>query len=228
MNFQDLPGSSSDPLPKHLLNRVESVLLADLQPVKPLPSVLRTTLTLLGFTALVVAAAIGRLGSAGWNSSSGFQSFVVLGLLALSMCLLAHLLSTQMMPGSKRPFSPVLLMGLPVVALGVATPILFPTEAIPEFLSVGFRCWRAGVACAASTAPMFWLVLRRGFALAPVQHGATAGLLAGLTGVTILTIECSYLDRLHLIVWHLGAGLTAMAIGACIGCVARARRQRLA
>jgi hypothetical protein len=228
MNFRDLPGTSSNPVPKHLLDRVESALLADLQPVKPVASVLRTTLSLLIFATLVVAAAIRRLGLAGWNSFSWLQASIVLGILAFSMCLLAHLVSTQMTPGSKRPFSPVLLLALPAVALAVASAMLFPAEAIPGFLSVGFRCWRAGAVCAACTAPMFWLMLRRGFALAPVQHGATAGLLAGLTGVTILTIECSYLDRLHLIVWHLGAGLTAMAIGACIGCVARARRQRLA
>lgn len=228
MNFQDVPEGSPNPVPKDLLSRIETTLLSDLQPVKPVAPVLRTSLGLLAVAALVSAAAIGRLGWAGWSSSSGLQASIILGILALSMSLLAHSLSEQMVPGSKRPFSPVLLLVLPLVALGVALAMLFPFESSPEFLSAGFRCWRAGVACAAGTAPMFWLILRRGYALAPIQHGATAGLLAGLTGVTVLTIECRYHDSLHLTTWHLGAGLAAMAIGACTGYFARSRQRRAA
>jgi hypothetical protein len=39
--------------------------------------------------------------------------------------------------------------------------------------------------------------LRRGFRLYPVAHGPTAGILAGLVGVTVLEMYCPYPDRLH-------------------------------
>ena len=50
-----------------------------------------------------------------------------------------------------------------------------------------------------------------------MAQGAAAGLLAGLAGVTVLEIYCPYLDRLHIIVGHLGAAVTAALVGAVLG-----------
>jgi Negative regulator of sigma F len=227
MKSQDMYESSPNP-PENLLRRIETTMLSDLQPVKPVETALRTSLGLLAFAVLVAVAAIGRLGWAGLSASSGVQASVVLGILVVSMSWLAQSLSEQMVPGSRRQFSPVLLLVLPPIAIVVALLMLFPSEPGANFFSAGLRCWKAGVACAAATAPLFWLKLRRGYALFPIQQGATAGLLAGLTGVMVLTIECRYVDTPHLTTWHLGAGLAAMAIGACIGYFARSRRRRAA
>jgi hypothetical protein len=45
--------------------------------------------------------------------------------------------------------------------------------------------------------------------------GATAGALAGLSGLTVLEVFCPNLNKYHVLVWHLGAVLTSI-----IGCVA--------
>ena len=227
MNFRHLPGDSPEPLPKHLLDRIETGLLADLHPVKPLASSLRATIGLLTLSILVIAAFIARLGLAGWKALGVLQALILLGIIFSSLCLLAHLLSKQMSPGTNRPLSPKVVLVMPVIALALATAILFPAEMDPKFVSAGFRCWRAGVVCAAVAAPMFWRLLRRGFALAPIQHGATAGLLAGFTGVAVLTIECAIHNSLHMNTWHLGAGLVAMAFGTGLGFSALQRRRRM-
>ena len=226
MNFEDMPERATDPLPEPLLRRIETAVLADLRPVRPVGSVLRISAGLLSLSALVAAIAIARLGWAGWSSFTWLQAATISGILLLSLPLLAHSLSKQMTPGSKYLFSPVWLLALPLSALAAAFAMLFFTESSSQFLSAGFRCWRTGIACAAVTAAMIWLVLRRGFPLAAIPYGMTAGLLAGLTGVAVLTIECNLLDGLHLIVWHLGAAIAAMVAGACIGYLASARLTR--
>ena len=60
-------------------------------------------------------------------------------------------------------------------------------------------------------------MLRRGFFLNPVLYGATAGLITGLIGVTVLEIYCPYLNRLHISVAHIGAAFTATLTGAMVG-----------
>ncbi|MEJ7604804.1 MAG: NrsF family protein [Bryobacteraceae bacterium] len=118
-----------------------------------------------------------------------------------------------------------MLVTITLLALIATSISFFPYEWGPRFLPAGFRCWRAGIACAAAIAPLFWLLLRRGVTLNPIRSGATAGFLAGIFGLTVLTIECNYLDSLHLTIWHLGAVLTTMLIGAGIGHFARARQR---
>jgi len=88
-----------------------------------------------------------------------------------------------------------------------------------HFVPLALHCWGIGVICAALSAPLFWLVLRRGFSLSPVSHGATAGLLAGLTGLAVLEIYCPYLDRLHISAGHIGAALTSTLVGAIVGVI---------
>ena len=79
--------------------------------------------------------------------------------------------------------------------------------------------------CAAASAPLFWLALRRGFSLHPIAHGATAGLLAGLVGVSVLEIYCPYLDRFHIFVSHIGGAVIAALSGAAFGWIKEKARQ---
>jgi hypothetical protein len=80
--------------------------------------------------------------------------------------------------------------------------------------------------CAAIWAPLFWLTLRRGFPLDPITHGATAALLGGLVGVTVLEIYCPYLDRLHISTGHIGAAVTSVLAGAAWGGFQKRIRRR--
>jgi hypothetical protein len=94
----------------------------------------------------------------------------------------------QMTPGFRRIASVWLYFAVPSLTLLAADTWLFGYPWNPKFVPLALSCWEIGVACTALCAPFFWLALRRDFSLNPVGHGATAGPLAGLVGVTVLEI----------------------------------------
>jgi hypothetical protein len=138
-------------------------------------------------------------------------------LLGISVLVLAHLLAQQMTPGSRYRAVFQVWLAVPVVALFAATASLYGDEFKPDYVAWAMNCLKIGTACAAISAPLFWLALRRGFVLHPIAHGATAGLLAGLVGVTVLEIYCPYLDRFHIFVSHIGVAVLAALAGAVFG-----------
>jgi hypothetical protein len=214
-----LESSSPVDFPEALRHRIEAAILPGLVPVSPLPGALRVTVTLLLFSIVVIAAANWRLGVAGWHARSSLQAAVDFSLLGLSALVLANLLAHQMMPGSRRGAAVWIFLTVPVIALLAADASLFGDIWMPDFVRVSLSCWEIGVTCAAVSAPLFWLALRRGFSLHPASHGATAGLLAGLVGLTVLEIYCPYLDRLHISAAHVGAAVTSTLAGAAWGAI---------
>jgi Negative regulator of sigma F len=203
--------------PEALRDRIEGAILPGLNPVCPLPSALRVAVTLLFCSVVVIAAANWRLGLAGWRARGSLQASVDFSLLAISVLVLANILAHQMAPGYRRRLAAGLYLGVPLLSLLAADVLLFGYRWNPAFAPLALSCWGIGVTCAAVSAPLFWLALRRGFSLDSVSHGATAGLLAGLVGVTVLEIYCPYLDRLHISVAHIGAAVTSALVGAALG-----------
>jgi hypothetical protein len=203
--------------PEALRGRIEAAILPALRPVSPLPGVWRVTAALLLCSILVIAAANWRLGVEGWDARGVMQSAVDLSLLAISALALANLLARQMTPGSRYRAAAWVWLAAPVVALLAAVTSLYGDEFKPDYVVWAVNCLKIGTACAAVSAPLFWLVLRRGFVLHPIAHGATAGLLSGLVGVTVLEIYCPYLDRFHISVSHIGAAVIAALAGAAFG-----------
>ena len=220
-----LDSASQLDLPQALQDRIEAAILPGLRPVYPLPSGLQVTATLLLCSIIVIAAANWRLGLAGWHARTALQASVDFSLLAISLLALAKTLANQMTPGSRRGASMWLLLAMPLVALLAANASLFGYRWNPAFVPLALSCWEIGVACAALTTPLFWFALRRGFSLNPVAHGATAGLMAGLAGATVLEIYCPYLDRLHTSASHIGAAVTSLLVGAALGGI-KSRIQR--
>lgn len=217
-NLQGVLDSSADAeFPEALQRRIEEAILPGLGPVSPLPGEFRVTATLLLCSSVVICAANWRLGVAGWHARSIVQALVDFGLLGVSLLLLANLLAHEMAPGSRRIASAWAYLAVPLLALLTADFLMFGYRWNPAFFPLALSCWEIGVSCAALSAPLFWLALRRGFSLSPVSHGATTGLLAGLVGVTVLEIYCPYLDRLHISAAHIGAAVTSTLAGAAFG-----------
>jgi hypothetical protein len=204
-----------------LQDRIEAAILPGLVPVSPLPAALRVTVTLLLCSVVVIAAANWRLGVAGWHARNSLQAAVDFSLLGIGLLVLANLLAHQMMPGSRRGAVVWISLAIPVVTLLAADAWLFGDIRKPDFVHLALSCWEIGVTCAAISAPLFWLALRRGFSLYPVSYGAAVGLLAGLVGLTVLEIYCPYLDRLHISLAHVGAAVTSALAGAAWGAIKR-------
>ena len=218
-----LDGSPRADMPADLQTRIEAAILHDLRPVKPLAGVLPVTLVLLLCVLGVVFVANWELGAAGFRARSGMQGAINYSLLAVSIAALANLLARQMMPGSDRGLPLPLYFAAPLLAMLAADLTLFGNVPNPRFAHEALTCWEIGIVCAAVSAPLFWWVLRRGFSLAPVAHAGAAGLLAGLTGTTVLEIYCPYLDRAHISLAHLGAAITAVLVACALGRVTSSR-----
>jgi hypothetical protein len=212
-----LDSSAQADFPEALRNSIEAAVLPGLRPVSPLPGVWRVAAALLLGLIVVIATANWRLGLDGWHARSVLQSTVDLSLLGISVLALANLLAQQMTPGSRYRAAVWVWLAVPVVALLAAVASLYGDIWKPDYVALAMNCFKIGVACAAVSAPLFWLALHRGFSLHPVSHGATAGLLAGLAGVTVLEIYCPYLDRLHISVSHIGVAVVSALVGAVFG-----------
>jgi hypothetical protein len=218
-----LDNSAQVDFPEALQDRIEAAILPRLRPVSPLPTALRVAMTLLLCSMGVIVAADWRLGVAGWHARNALQAFVDFSLLGIFILVLANLLAHRMSPGSLCG-SAWLYLVLPVPVLLATDAWLFGYRWNPDFLPLEFSCWEIGVACAALSAPLFWLALRRGLSLYPVSHGAMTGLLAGLVGVAVLEIYCPYLDRLHITAGHIGAAVTSTLAGATAGLITSRKR----
>lgn len=194
-----LDGGSPADFPEILQERIEAAILPALRPITPLPSVRRVTAGLLLASITVIAIAILRLGVRGWEARNGLQSAVDFTLVGISVLVLANILAQRMMPGYRYTSAVRVWLIAPLVAFLAAVAVLYGDESRPDYVAVAVHCVKIGIACAACSAPLFWLALRRGFSLHPVVQSAAAGLLGGLVGVTVLEIYCPYLDHLRLV-----------------------------
>jgi hypothetical protein len=209
-----LESSKPAEFPAALQGRIEAAILPELKPVSPLPGAWRSTAIQFFFAVAVVAVANWQVGIAGWLARNKLQVSVDFTLLGFSILVVALALAKQMAPGSQQAAPAWTFIVTPLLSLLAAVILLFGYRWSPNFWPRAFACWEIGVACAALSAPLFWLVLRRGFSLNPVSQGAMTGLLAGFVGVTVLEIHCPNLDRMHIVGGHIGAAVTAVMVGA--------------
>jgi hypothetical protein len=72
----------------------------------------------------------------------------------------------------------------------------------------------------------FWLLLRRGAILSPRMTGATARLLSGLAGTSMLEMHCLNLDAWHILLSHLGVTILCALAGLATGLTAKIRGRR--
>jgi len=210
-------------LPDDVINRLQRPILKTLKPVRPLPpSWVFLTVFMVIFLAI---AAFGMLlvDDLGWEALAAFQRTVVFTSLAASATLLAFSTVRQMQPGSRNFFSPALLPIAVFLLLSLAVASIFGYGNNPDFVRNGMACFKAGISFALPSGLLFWWILSRGVVLHRYVAGATAGMLAGLIGTSVLEVKCPILDMAHIIVWHLGvavagsfAGLIAAYLGGII------------
>lgn len=221
---------AAEPRPEKL-RQITAGVLADLKPVNPIAPTGLLSIGLLVIFGIVVAGGAMLYGVAGWLALSPIERVAVFVVLASMACLLAFSVIRQVVPGS-RLLAPPNLQVAGVLAIVAGTiAVLFRPHPEATFVATGLVCLRIGVECAVPCALLSWFVLRRGAMLTPLATGATAGALAGLSGLTVLEILCPNLNEFHILVWHLGAVLASIAGGILIATAAgyfRLRKDRQA
>ena len=210
---------ASRPSPEQL-DRIKGRLLADLKPAKALPTAGVVVFALMFILVVIAAAGGAALGIAGWRALSLLQKTTVFTALLAGAGILACATAWLMVPGTRLTLSPYLYVFAVLGVMAAICSTLFDPHKESTFVSTGLVCLRIGLECAVSATVLFWLLLRRGAILNPMLMGATAGALAGLSGLAVLELFCPNLNEYHILVWHLGSVLVSTVGGLAIGTIA--------
>ncbi len=203
------------------LKHIESLLIEDLKPVRPLMSSYLFVLAF-GFLFLaVVMIGCQLLGVSGWSALTTGQKIGVYSASAIGGILLAVSMVRQMAPGSKYAISPVRLQIGVLALLVLVMVVMFQAGHEVAFVSSGLTCLRIGMTYSIPTAFLSWLILRRGALLSPKLAGAALGVFAGVIGVTVLEVYCPNLNLYHILVWHLGVIALIGVAGLILGTAAQ-------
>jgi hypothetical protein len=200
------------PLDPALVERMAAAARRDLRPVSPLPSngaLVSTLLTVFFAVSMAAAAWLGFFGLLRLSPGSIALIFPALGGLAL---LASAAAVNAMVPGSRRPFHPAVLLAAGCLVMEGIFMLLFRDHSLGRFVPQGLSCLKAGLINAAPAGVLGWFVLRRGFAVDPAAAGIAAGTFAGLVGLTVLELHCPNFRLPHIAVWHLAvAPVSALA-----------------
>ena len=210
VDYGDRPSES-------LLRRIQSGILKDLKPIRPLapPRILLFVCAII-FPSVVAVGAL-LLGMNGWGALSLVQRIVVFVTLAASAILLAVSIVRQIVPGSKQVVTPAALVVSILVVLLMMIATTFRSQRESAFIAVGLTCMKNGLMFAIPAAFLLWFILRRGAILYPKLIGAVTGGLAGLAGLSVLEVNCPNLDVFHILIWHEGVVIIGFLGGALVG-----------
>jgi hypothetical protein len=199
-----------------LLASISRTIGASLHPVRPLPA----PWALSGALALLCGG-IG-VGGGVWLEPYGYQDLgvwqraAILTPLGLFVVLAAMCYVREMIPGSPRRVSPVVLLGAGSAAFALLVALLFHGYSTESFVEDGMVCLRLGLEFAVPTGLLGWLLMRRGFAVDRVAAGLAAGTLAGLAGLSMLELHCPNFEAPHVMLWHTAVLLLSGGAGALL------------
>ncbi len=218
------PSHVPNPARNHGSQRIVGELTSDLKPVKPLPSVLCSTLQFLGVFVLLMAGLVAMWTLRGLIHPPVWQVVVMFAVCLAGASLVAISLARQMRPAA-RPVLPErsLMIVLGAILLG-GVALLFPWNQLgagavssSTFFAQSWSCFWPGVTMAVPVAVLLWMVARRGVSYSLTGAGAALGALGGLFALAALSLSCANHDALHLLVSHVGVLAASAVTGALIG-----------
>ena len=163
IDAQELP-----PLPADRLKRIESALISELRPVRPMAS---DTVYVGAFAGIFIAVCIASCyliaGRDGWDALSNLQRPVVFIPLLAIASLLAFSLVRQMRPAAKYMRTTALFAAGVFLLLLASVALIFQPMRETAFAHDSLVCFRAGMMFAIPTAILFGIVLWRGAAQRP-------------------------------------------------------------
>ena len=205
------------PVDPALLDRIAGAIQPTMRPVRPLPPRWILTAGLFAICGAIALAGAARLGFAGIQKLGLGRSLPIFAVLAILTWLAATAWTAAMIPGSRRLTSPTALLGAACVVLLGVFALLFRDYTTEDFLHQGLACLGAGLLHAVPAGLAGWLLLRRGFAVNPIAAGLSAGILAGLCGVSMLELHCPNFEAFHIMLWHTAVIPISGAAGALLG-----------
>lgn len=209
-------GSSSQAFPPGVRDRVHSSIPATIARIQPLaPAALWITLFLLLFVGIGVGAA-ARFGIYGWPVLSMRARMLIFSVLLAVSVWAAFAAADQMRPGSRTTRTGVLLL-LTLLSMEIVFFVVFDDYSPGQFFRAGLRCLGLGTLTAVPAGVFVWLLVRRGYILAPISAGCSIGALAGLTGLFALELHCPILKIPHVAIWHAAVVAVSAALGAASG-----------
>jgi hypothetical protein len=206
-----------------LLKRIAETLRPSLVPVRPLPPGWILSAGLVVILAGVALLGAARVGLEGFAALGFMSRAAIFGTLAVLACVAARAVVAEWIPGSRRRLTAAGLLALACAALLGVFALLFQDYRTQHFLAAGSSCLLTGLLHAVPAALLAWWLLRRGCALNAVSAGLAAGVLGGLTGVTLLELHCTNFEALHVLVWHTLVVPVSGAVGALLGWGLRSR-----
>jgi hypothetical protein len=204
-----------------LLESIRKPILADVQPVRPLPGTTALSAAFCLLFAAVTALGIYFLGFAGLHALSPLKRVAVCGFLLAFAVASAFSIASRMRPGARGILPGWALPAIAFAAFEGLFFVLLPDYRLGHYLDSGLICLRAGLLCALPAALLAPLLLRRGYVVAPVATGAAVGVGAGLVGLTVLEFHCPIETFPHVAVWHVAIMLISAAVGALSGILSR-------
>jgi hypothetical protein len=215
-----------DTLPRGLLERITEELKPTLRPVRPLRSSGQIAGGLFLITAAVAALVAAHARYSGFNALNPTSRVAIFGLLTVLALLAASHAVAEWIPGSRRRFNASSLVTATCAVLLGVFAMLFRDYHTEHFLAAGLNCLSTGMLYGAVSGVLGVWWLRRGTALNPSSAGTILGLLAGLSGVTLLELQCTNFEALHVVVWHTLVVPVSALLGAALGYGLRARPSR--
>jgi hypothetical protein len=198
------------------IDRARRQIPESLAPVRPMaPDGLYASMFLL-IAGAVAALWAGLTGVRGLALLAAGQAAAVFGVVLALLLLAAFAVALDMRPGA-RTVRGVVVFGVAIAATEVVFLALFHDYAMGQFVANGVKCLGLGLSASAMTGVLAWLVLRRGYVVAPVSTGAAVGALAGLAGLAVLELHCPILTVPHIAVWHAGVLAASVGVGALVG-----------
>jgi negative regulator of sigma F NrsF-like protein len=208
-----LPAEIDDALERRIAESIKPTL----RPVKPLPPTWILASDLAATCALVAVGGAARAGFHGFGDLGPLSRGLIFSTLSILIWVIGMAFAGQMIPGSRRAATPLMLLGATTLSLLLVFAFLFRDYHTRNFISAGMVCLTTGLLHAIPAGLLGWIFLRRGFALNAVAAGMAGGTLAGLAGVGMLELQCNNFQALHILLWHTAVVPAAAAGGAAAG-----------